>query len=104
MCFDIGHATIEGGLSWPIQAKLLEPFYAAVYVKDFYWKKVQPAWRVEWCPLGQGMVHRAFFDTLKRSPYAGPISQHHEYELGDHRQMIAAMRNDLRVLQAWLGA
>ena len=32
MCFDIGHATIEGGLSWPTQAKLIAPFYTAVYI------------------------------------------------------------------------
>jgi sugar phosphate isomerase/epimerase len=82
----------------------MEPFYAAVYVKDFYWKKVQKNWRAEWCPLGEGMVHQAFFDTLKQSPYAGPIAQHHEYELGDRKQMVAAMQKDLRVLKAWLGA
>jgi sugar phosphate isomerase/epimerase len=104
VCFDIGHATLEGGLSWPIHAKLMEPYYTAVYVKDFYWKKVQQNWRAQWCPLGEGMVHRAFFDTLKKSPYAGPIAQHHEYELGDRKQMVAAMQKDLRVLKAWLGA
>lgn len=104
VCFDIGHATLEGGYSWPIEAKLMEPFYTAVYVKDFSWKKVQKSWRAEWCPLGEGMVSKAFFDRLKKSRYAGPISQHHEYELGDRPRMIAAMRKDLQVLKDWLAA
>jgi ADP-ribosyl-[dinitrogen reductase] hydrolase len=29
VCFDIGHATLEGGLSWPIQARLMEPYFVA---------------------------------------------------------------------------
>ena len=102
MCFDIGHATIEGGLSWPIEAKLIEPYYTAVFVKDFYWKKDEKGWKMTWCNLGDGMVNKSFFDTLKKSNYAGPISQHHEYEMGDRKQMIAHMQKDLKVLKSWL--
>ncbi len=102
MCFDIGHATVEGGLSWPIEARLMEPFYTAVYVKDFVWKKEADGWKESWCPLGEGMVSRTFFDGLRKSAYRGPISQHHEYELGDERQMLAHMQRDLRALKAWL--
>jgi sugar phosphate isomerase/epimerase len=25
ICFDIGHATLEGGTSWPVEARLMEP-------------------------------------------------------------------------------
>lgn len=102
MCFDIGHATIEGGLSWPIEAKLIEPYYTAVFVKDFYWKKDEKGWKMTWCNLGDGMVNKSFFDNLKKSKYAGPISQHHEYEMGDRKQMIAHMQKDLKVLKEWL--
>jgi sugar phosphate isomerase/epimerase len=101
-CFDIGHATIEGGLSWPIEARLAEPFYTAVFVKDFYWGKETGVWKETWCPLGEGMVHRAFFDRLKTSAYRGPICQHHEYDLGDARQMTAHLQHDLKVLKEWL--
>ena len=101
-CFDIGHATIEGGLSWPIEARLAEPFYTAVFVKDFYWKKGPGGWKDTWCPLGEGMVSRAFFDRLKASGYRGPICQHHEYDLGDARQMTDHLRRDLKVLKEWL--
>lgn len=101
-CFDVGHATVEGGLSWPIEARLAEPFYTAVIAKDFYWKKGADGWKDTWCPLGEGMVSRAFFDRLKKTAYRGPICQHHEYDLGDVRQMTAHMRRDLKVLKEWL--
>jgi sugar phosphate isomerase/epimerase len=102
MCFDIGHATIEGGLSWPTQAKLIAPFYTAVYIKDFSWQKTAKGWTAAWCPLGEGMIHRSFITTLKNSTYTGPISQHHEYELGDAPTMSAYFKKDLAVLKTWL--
>jgi sugar phosphate isomerase/epimerase len=101
-CFDIGHATVEGGLSWPIEARLAEPFYTAVIVKDFYWKKEPSGWKDTWCPLGEGMVSRAFFDRLKRTAYRGPICQHHEYNLGNAAQMTSHLQRDLKVLKQWL--
>lgn len=101
-CFDIGHATVEGGLSWPIEARLAEAFTTAVIVKDFYWKKEPSGWKDTWRPLGEGMVSRTFFDRLKKSSFRGPISQHHEYDLGDVRQMTEHFRRDLKVLKEWL--
>src|SRR6185369_2014678 len=38
-CFDIGHATLEAGLSWPTNFHLVESMLTAVFVKDFYWNK-----------------------------------------------------------------
>lgn len=101
-CFDIAHATIEGGLSWPVEARLVEPFLTAVMVKDFCWKKEAGGWKDTWCPLGDGMVHRSFFDWLKKTAYRGPICQHHEYELGDRNEMLAHMQRDLQTLKKWL--
>lgn len=101
--FDIGHATLEGGYSWPVQAKLMEPFFSVISVKDFAWSKGARGWRAEWCPLGEGMVHRQFFDTLKKSNFHGPITQHFEYEMGTGKEMIAAMKRDCRVLRDWIG-
>jgi len=100
-CFDIGHATVEGGLSWPIEARLVEPFLTAVFVKDFVWKKEGAVWKDRWCPLGEGMVSRTFFDRLKKSAYRGPISQHHEYALGDGPERIRHFQRDLEVLRGW---
>jgi sugar phosphate isomerase/epimerase len=102
VCFDIGHATLEGGLSWPIEARLMEPHFTAVYVKDFFWKKGPKGWMPEWCPLAEGMVSKTFFQKLKQSAFQGPISQHHEYETGTGSQMIRAMQRDLQVFKDWL--
>ena len=101
-CFDIAHATVEGGLSWPIQARLAQPFYTAVLVKDFVWKKTPAGWVPDWGPLGDGLVGRAFFDELKQTDYRGPIVQQFFYPLGDRRQMTVLMRKELHVLKGWL--
>jgi sugar phosphate isomerase/epimerase len=102
ICFDIGHANIEGGLSWPIESRLMEPFYTAVFVKDFAWKKGDKGWKAEWCPLGEGQVNPKFFQTLKKSSYKGPICQHHEYPLKPGKEMLEPMKKDLAVLKQWL--
>jgi sugar phosphate isomerase/epimerase len=103
IAFDIGHATLEGGLSWPIQARLAEPRYTVVYVKDFRWEKQDKGWTSVWCPLGSGMVNKRFFATLAKSSYAGPIGQHHEYDLGKTpAENIAHYKEDLGVLRGWL--
>ena len=98
VCFDIGHATVEGGYSWPIEAKLLKPWLTAIFVKDFTWKKTEKGWTADWCPLGDGMVNKDFF----KNSGGALISQHHEYKLGDRANMIKAMQKDLRVLKDWL--
>jgi sugar phosphate isomerase/epimerase len=104
ICFDIGHATIEGGYAWPIHARAVEPFFTAIYVKDFTWQKASDAWKAKWCPLGEGMVHKEFFAWLKTTAYRGPISQHFEYQEGAGPEQIAAMKGDLATLKGWLAA
>jgi sugar phosphate isomerase/epimerase len=101
-CFDIGHATVEGGMAWSTHFRLAEPRLTAVFVKDFRWEKTAKGWRASWCPLGEGMVDRSFFKMLKATKYGGPICQHHEYELGDHQQMISYFKKDLATLREWL--
>jgi sugar phosphate isomerase/epimerase len=101
-CFDIGHATIEGGLSWSTNFRLAAPRLTAVFVKDFQWQKNAKGWKAAWCPLGEGMVNRDFFKRLKATGYVGPICQHHEYEMGDDKQMRALFKKDLATLREWL--
>ena len=100
--FDIGHATIEGGLSWPIEARLMEPHFVAVYVKDPRLQKTPRAPRAEWVPLGEGLLGKAFFDWLKTTKFNGPISHHAEYDHGKGREMIAKLQKDMKVLRDWL--
>jgi sugar phosphate isomerase/epimerase len=104
MAFDIGHAALEGGLSWPIQARLTQPRYSVVYVKDFWWEKQSSGWKPVWCPLGEGMVSKTFFETLAKSSFDGPLCQHHEYELGKTRaEQVRSYKADLKTLRAWIG-
>jgi sugar phosphate isomerase/epimerase len=102
ICFDIGHATLEGGTSWPIQAHLMEPYFTCVYVKDFAWEKTAQGWKTKWGPLGDGLVRPEFFQWLKKSKYNGPISLHCEYFEGANPDQIAQMKKDLDRLKSWL--
>jgi sugar phosphate isomerase/epimerase len=103
ICFDIGHATLEGGLSWPIQARLMEPFYVAVFLKDFRWEKTDKGWQPHWCNFGEGCVQKSFLNNLKQSSFQGPLCQHFEYkELGTGKEMVANMKKDFARLQEWL--
>ena len=102
VAYDIRHATVEGGKSWPITFNRIRPHLAAVYVKDFKWigKEVTNV------PLGEGNVDASIVRSLARSGFAGPISLHEEYL--DHRQAslvpqhLAAIKRDLGTLKRWL--
>lgn len=101
--FDIGHATIEGGLSWPIEARLMEQHLTAVFVKDFKWEKSERRGvRAEWVPLGEGLLTKAQLDWLKKTKFNGPICHHAEYDHGKGAEMIAKLQKDMKVLREWL--
>jgi sugar phosphate isomerase/epimerase len=103
ICFDIGHATLEGGLSWPIQARLMEPYFVAVFLKDFRWEQKDGVWKPDWCAFGEGTVQKSFLTNLKKSSFTGPLCQHHEYKtLGTGKEMVANMKKDLAKLREWL--
>lgn len=100
--FDIGHATVEGGYAWRLHARLMEPYFGAVYVKDFTWQKKNGGWEADWCPLGKGMISREFIARLPSTRFDGPISQHFEFEYGKGAERITAMKKDLQTLKSWL--
>jgi sugar phosphate isomerase/epimerase len=100
LAFDIRHATVEAGLSWPTVYNAMRPRIACVYVKDFDWA----GRRAENVPLGKGQVDRAFFNRLLADGFRGPISLHVEYlEDGSVEENLAALRRDFAVLRGWLG-
>jgi sugar phosphate isomerase/epimerase len=103
ICFDIGHATLEGGTSWPVEARLMEPWLTCVYVKDFSWERGVKGFEPKWGPLGNGMIRREFFDWLRKSSYRGPISLHVEYITGDTPENLAQMKRDQAKLREWIG-
>lgn len=105
VCFDIRHATVEGGQSWPTEFHLIRDWIGVVYCKDFVWEKGND--RPKNVPLGTGQVnYPAFMKTLKKSGWTGPISLHMEYK--DHRdpklhqESVEAIRNDMKTLQQLL--
>jgi sugar phosphate isomerase/epimerase len=99
LAFDIRHATIEAGLSWPTVYNAMRPRIGAVYVKDFDWVGRS----AEHVPLGKGRVDRAFFSRLQADQFKGPISLHVEYLGGGTTQEnLDALRRDFGVLRGWL--
>jgi sugar phosphate isomerase/epimerase len=104
-CFDIAHATVEGGLAWPLHARLMADRFVAIFCKDFFWEKTDAGQKLRWCPFGEGVVPRSFFEWLKTTSFSGPISQHHEYgSLGKGPGMRAQLQRDLDRLRGWLEA
>lgn len=106
--YDIGHATVEGGLSWPTNFALVKDRVGAVIVKDFYWKHAPgEGGKTQWCPLGQGSINPKFFGMLRSSGFRGPITMQFEYPLegGDTLDArLRAMKEDNRKLREWLKA
>jgi sugar phosphate isomerase/epimerase len=112
--FDIRHATVEGGMAWPINFRLIAPHVTTIIAKDFSWVKRDAGWKTENCPLGQGMVDfPKYYRMVKKAGITGPMSLHLEYPLGgaNHgarkitipkEQVLGAMRRDLAVLKQWL--
>jgi sugar phosphate isomerase/epimerase len=113
--YDIGHATVEGGLGgWIDSLRIAQPYIRGVAVKDFVWQKSAADFQPAWVPLGQGMVRfPAFFALLAQSPFAGPLQLHFEYPLfgadagkrqltADPAQVFSAMRRDLQQLRLYL--
>ena len=79
--YDLGHATIEGGLGGrEISQKLVTPRLKMIALKNFYWNKAVPVW----CPMGQGFVNwKQVFGDFAEAGYSGPISLHLEYDGGN---------------------
>ena len=102
VAYDIRHATVEGGMNWPVTFRMIRPHVTVVYVKDFHWVGRE----VENVPLGKGHIDPKFFRMLADSQFDGPISLHEEYL--DHRkpelvpQHLDAIRKDYATLKSWL--
>ena len=100
LAYDIRHATVEGGLSWPIQFNLVKSHIGAVFVKDCVWEKG----KLKNVPLGEGMVDKKFFAMLKEMNFTGPISLHVEYldHSKDKKVLADAFKKDLATLKSLL--
>ena len=82
--YDIGHATIEGGLGgWIASWRVSGAHVRGIAMKDFVWAKdARGRWREQWTPIGEGMVHfPEFLGMVAASDFAGPVQVHYEYPL-----------------------
>ena len=82
----------------------MEPYFTTVGVKDFVWEKKGDRTTSRWVPLGEGLVEKKFFAWLKKRNFAGPISHHVEFPLGDGKEMVAKIKRDAETLRGWLAA
>jgi sugar phosphate isomerase/epimerase len=104
--FDIYHATVEGGLSWPLEMALIGEHLQCAYFKDVKW--IGPG-KAEGVPLGSGQASPDYAKALLKRKFTGPVSLHTEYMKGDTKDpafvkdSIAAYKRDLAVLKEWMG-
>src|SRR5215217_4403194 len=79
--YDICHATVEGGESWPMTLRMIAPRIDTIAVKDFHWeRKSDGRWAVLDVPLGTGAV--SFEPYLRQLLAIGPlppVTMHFEY-------------------------
>jgi L-ribulose-5-phosphate 3-epimerase len=100
--FDPCHATAEGGEGgWRIALRMALARVKMTAIKDFYWEKRAGKWKMQMCPLGEGMVRwPEYFAMLAAAGFRGPISMHVEYEPVDE----AAIARDFAFLRKQVDA
>ncbi len=101
--FDMMHAKVEGGLSWPTEFALASDRLGVVHFKNYVWENNVP----RSVSLATGLVNKESVDVLKKKGYVGPCLIHIEYLKGDIQQadflanVIKASKDDLVTLQNW---
>jgi L-ribulose-5-phosphate 3-epimerase len=103
--FDPRHAVAEGGGgAWKAATRLVAPRIKMLAVKDCVYAKSDRGWRIDNCPLGQGLVDWSFVGTtLEAAGFAGPVSLHLEYPLpAGTRHTLHAASTDLAFARRYL--
>jgi sugar phosphate isomerase/epimerase len=106
--FDVRHAVVEGGDGgWRSAFSLAAPRLSMIALKDFFWEKTATGWRVQNCPMGEGMVNwKSYFAMLAKAGFHGPASLHLEYEVPGgtpdavEEHTLAAASRDLAFVKA----
>ncbi len=105
--YDIRHATVEGGKSWPLGMKYLADRINSFDVKDFFWKQIDGIWQPSNIQIGDGMVEfERYYQIIKDYKIQGDFTLHLEYPIGGAEHgattltdspevVIAAMKHDL---------
>jgi sugar phosphate isomerase/epimerase len=81
--YDIRHAVVEGGTSWPLGFDYVKPYINTLDIKDFTWVKENGKWITQNVPLGEGMVDFDHYVKMVNTlPTSIPMCLHFEYPLG----------------------
>lgn len=101
--YDIRHATVEGGNSWPNDFKLIAPLISIQAIKDFKWGQVRGRWEPVTVPLGEGMVDfPAYFKAIREKEIRTPVTLHFEYpfpgEDGQNLSTAARQKEAVRLM------
>lgn len=112
--YDIRHAVVEGGFSWPNGLRLVQSQIKSIALKDFKWEQKNGKWDTLNTPIGEGMVDfKRYFKLLKQYNINVPVSLHFEYSLGgaesggkdisiDKKEIFKIMKKDLqKIHQLW---
>ena len=111
--YDIRHATVEGGQSWPLALRLLAPWIKCTDIKDFKWEQSPGKATIENVPIGEGIVSfDAYFKLVRELDIGGPMSVHLEYppfertpqmsEAEKRAKFPGLMKKDLVALQSFM--
>lgn len=110
--YDIRHAVVEGGQSWPNPLRLVAPWVKCVDLKDFKWEQSPGKALIENTPIGEGIVpFDAYFKMVREQGIQGPVSVHLEYPPFERAKIdesqrrslfLAAMKKDLAALKPHL--
>lgn len=101
--FDPSQATAEGAVGgWEIALRLALPRLKAVAVQDFIWVKSDKQWKMQMCPMGEGLVDWGrFFGILAQANFSGPLSIHMDYHPQDEPM---AMTKDIEFVKKQIQA
>lgn len=108
--YDIRHATVEGGTSWPVGLRMLAPYIKITALKDFQWEQQTEGWRIKNTPIGKGMVDFGrYFDMVRMLGIHATMSLHFEYPMPHdlanessetvRQQTIKVMKRDVDALK-----
>lgn len=112
--YDVGHATVEGGLGgWINSFNISGQYVRGIAVKDFLWaKNSRGRWMPAWKPIGEGMVQLPrFFGMVSKTNFSGPLQLHFEYPLngadngkltGSQDEVFGAMKRDLNLVRSYI--
>jgi len=102
--YDVRHATVEGGNSWPLGMQLVALWIGTTDIKDFIWEKNDRGlWRPKSVPLGEGMVDfTTYFNEFKKLNNTAPVSIHYEYDLGGAEHGNKNPTMPLAEIKKWL--